>query len=220
MDTLKKIIFAVMLFISSTICSAQEISIRGGLNLSKFEFINGDGLYWLKNVKQNPGFNAGAMLDVPIKNTFSLETGILLSSKGVKISDNEVSEGEYLNRENLLYLDIPVLCKITVPVKKVKIFAMAGPYLGQALSGKSIQGVVVNSVHKEFDAEIQWGDRYHGFDYGAKTGIGLRYKKYQIGASYALGLQDLSITSELARKNRVLELYVSYALINLKSNKE
>ncbi|HKJ40949.1 MAG TPA: porin family protein [Sunxiuqinia sp.] len=220
MNVLKKIILAVMLSAGSLICSAQEINIQGGLNLSEFRYTNGDGVYWLKNVKLNPGFNAGAMLDVPIKNMFSLATGILLSSKGVKISDDETLEGEYLHRENLFYFDISVLCKITMPVKKVKIFAMAGPYWGQALSGKSKQGVIVNSVHKEFEAKIHWGDQYHRFDYGAKTGIGLRYKKYQIGASYEFGFKNLSAASELTRKNRVLELYISYALINLKSNKK
>ena len=218
MDIFQKIILAIVLCMSSTICSAQEISIRGGFSLSKFRYIYRDDISWMKDVKLNPGFNAGATLDVPIKKLFSLETGILISSKGVKISDNETSEGEYLHREDLLYLDIPVLCKITVPVKKMKVFALAGPYLGQALSGKSTQGVVINSVRSEWESNIPWGNLYGRFDYGAKTGIGLRYKKYQIGASYTFGFKNLSIDSELERKNRVLELYISYALINLKSN--
>ena len=220
MDTFKKIIFAVVLCMGSIICSAQEISIRGGLNLSEFRVkYEGEVLHG-GNAKLNPGFNAGATLDVPIKSLFSLETGILLNSKGNKISSgDELGANKELQRENLLYLDAPVLCKITVPIKKIRIFAMAGPYLGYALSGKQKAEVTINSVHNEWEANIPWGDRYDRFDYGAKTGIGLRYKKYQIGASYEFGFKEIYKASELARKNRVLELYVSYALINLKSDK-
>ena len=221
MDIFKKIILAVVLFISSIICSAQEISIRGGLNLSEFRVkYEGEVLHG-GNAKLNPGFNAGATLDVPIKNLFSLETGILLNSKGNEISSGDESgANKELHRLNLLYLDVPVLCKITVPIKKVRIFAMAGPYLGYALSGKEKVESTINSVHEELEAKIHWGDWYDRFDYGAKTGIGLRYKKYQIGASYGFGFKDLFAASELVRKNRVLELYASYALINLKSNKK
>lgn len=223
MNILKKIIFAALLLLGGkSICFAQEISIRGGFNLSQFRYTYGDKVVHEEGAKLNPGFNAGAILDLPLKDMFSIEAGLLLNSKGDKISGNEImGVNKYLQRENLLYLDIPILVKISVPVKKVKIFAMVGPYLGQALSGKRKGEGIINSVPSNWEHNIYWGEEYDRVDYGGKIGIGLRYNKYQIGASYEFGFKNLTIVRpSTANKNRVLELYVSYVLINLKSNKK
>jgi hypothetical protein len=222
LNIFKKIVFAAFLLVGCKFCFAQEIRLRGGFNLSQFRYKYGDEVIHVPGAKLNPGFNVGAMLDLPIKNMFSLETGILLNSKGNKISGSEISGvKDYLEHENLLYLDVPVLLKITVPAKKVDIFAMAGPYIGQALSGKHIGEGIINSIHSNWEYNIKWGDEYYRFDYGTKIGLGLQFDKYQIGTSYEFGFKNLSVVKPSTdRRNRVLELYVSYALINLKSTKK
>lgn len=222
MNIFKKIVFALLLIIGYKFCFAQEISLRGGFNLSQFRYKYGDEVIHEPGAKPKPGYNVGVMLDLPIKNMFSLETGVLLNSKGNKISGNEIMNVKnYLQRENLIYLDIPVLFKITMPIRKVKFFAMGGPYIGQALSGKRKGEGIMNSVPTNWEDDIKWGDEYDRLDYGTKIGLGLRYNKYQIGTSYEFGFKNLSIIKPSTdRRNRALELYISYALINIKSNKK
>lgn len=220
MNLLKKIVFTAFLLVGCKFCIAQEISLRGGFNLSQFRDEDSDVIYE-PGAKLKPGFNVGAMLDLPIKNMISLETGVLLNSKGNKIEGSELSSiMDYRGSVNLLYLDIPVLLKMTVPVKKVNVLAMAGPYFGQALFGKYKSEGMIGSVHRNWENNIKWGDEYYRFDYGAKIGLGFQFNKYQIGTSYEYGLKNISNIKPLTdRRNRVLELYVSYSIIKFNKKK-
>lgn len=229
MNLLKRIVFLLILFLSSCYGFSQEISIRGGFNLSHFR--DDDGKVVSKENSSNPGFHFGPILEIPIikrsTNMFSIETGILFSSKGNKWTYPGPFGGgitDYYKRENLFYLDLPVLLKMTTEVKKLKVFALAGPYMGEALYGKTKSSSIINDPPEkwEWKNSTRWGEQYSRFDYGIKLGLGLRYAKCQIGASYEFGLNDLQkVINEPAsiRKNRVIELYVAYTLINFKSNK-
>lgn len=223
MRILRIILFTTVLLLGINICFAQEISIRGGFNLSQYRQKVENLVVYKEGAKFNPGFNFGSILELPITNIFSLETGILFNSKGYK-SYEEFNEVIFRRRENLYYLDIPVLCKVTVPIKKVKVFAMAGPYLGEALYGKFKEEITENAVTDKLKNNVRWGDKpyeYDRFDYGLKFGAGLRYFKWQFGASYDLGLKNIRNAGQLLEKrNRVIEFYISYALINLKSHKK
>ncbi len=227
MSICKIILFITAIFLGIHICSAQEISVRGGFNLSqyriKYDNIDGPG----EGAKLNPGFNVGPMLELPILDIFSLETGIFFTSKGEKtIVEDNVATHKII--ENLYYLDLPVLFKITFPVKNVGIFAMAGPYIGEALYGKYKSEFTYNSETNKYGRKIFWGGneqyKYDRFDYGLKFGVGLRYLKWQFGALYEVGYKDFSNQkqppSPVLRNNRVIEIYLSYALLNLKSHKK
>jgi hypothetical protein len=227
MSKRKIIIIIPILFFTINQCFAQEISIRGGLNLSQFWWEYDDIVGSAPGAKQNPGFNIGPILELPVTKLFSFETGLLFTSKGHK-SSVELNGAIIEGRRNLFYLEVPVLCKITVPIKRVGIFATAGPYIGEALYGKQKEEITENSVSvNKWEGNIKWGDEpheYDRFDYGLKFGAGLQYYKWQIGACYELGLKNFSNMnqppSEVSIKNRVWELYISYALTNLKSNKK
>ena len=222
MRILKIILFTTVLFLGFNICFAQEISIRGGFNLSQYSQKAKDFDLYKEGTKLNPGFNFGSIIELPITNIFSLETGILFTSKGYKYYEvfNEVI---FRRRENLYYLDIPVLCKVTVPVKKVGMFAMAGPYIGEALFGIHKEETTENSVTDKREETILWGDKhyeYDRFDYGLIFGAGLRYVKWQVGASYKLGLKNIRNSGPLEIRNRIIELYISYSIFNFNSNKK
>jgi hypothetical protein len=226
MSICKIILFITATFLGIHICTSQEIRIRGGLNLSQFWWEYENVVGTPEGSMQNPGFNIGPVLDVPISKIFSIETGILYTSKGYR-SSVESGGALFERRENLYYLDVPVLFKITLPVKKVGIFAMAGPYIGEALYGKDKYVSTFNSVTDKWEGKVHWGeepDEYDRFDYGLKFGTGLRYNMWQMGACYELGLKNISNMNRepylVLKNNRVLEFYLSYTLINLKSNKK
>ena len=219
--------FAAILLLGSSICFAQEISIRGGFNLSQFWLEYDDVVGSAPGARQNPGFNIGPILDLPVTKLFSFETGLLFTSKGHK-SSVELNGAIIEGRRNLFYLEVPVLCKITVPLKRVGIFAMAGPYFGEALYGKHKEEITENSVLvNKWEGNIKWGDEsyeYDRFDYGLKLGAGLRYDNWQMGACYELGLKNFSNMNQppspVSINNRVLEFYILYTLTDLKSNKK
>ncbi len=227
MSICKIILFITAIFLGIHICSAQEISIRGGFNLSQYRIMYDDLDGPGEGAKLNTGFNVGPMLELPILDIFSLETGILFTSKGHK-GIVDVNGATVKEIENLYYLDLPVLFKITFPVKNVGIFAMAGPYIGEAMYGKYKNEVTYNSETDKFGRNIFWGGNkqyeYDRFDYGLKFGAGLRYLKLQFGALYEVGYKDFSNQkqppSPVLRNNRVIEIYLSYALLNLKSHKK
>ena len=220
----KIIVFFIMYFLSNNICFAQEISIRGGFNLSQFWMEYEDVIGIPEGMIQNPGFNIGPVLDLTISKIFSVETGILYTTKGYK-SSVESGGALFEGRKNLYYLDVPVLFKITVPVKKIGIFAMAGPYIGEALYGKEKLVTTYNSVTDKWEGNILWGDEpdeYDRFDYGLKFGTGVRYAKWQMGACYELGLKNFSNLHRAPYlstiKNRVMEFYISYAILKNTKN--
>jgi len=219
---LKKIVFAALLLVGSNICSAQEISIRGGFNLSQFQFKIGDIVSHRDGTKLKPGFNVGPIIDIPLQNILSIETGILFTSKGNKISGNPLQGvNNYLFQKNTFYLDFPILLKTTVPIKKIKIIAMAGGYAGCALYGNAIAEGEENSELIHLENKIHWGSKpneYDRFDYGLKFGAGIKVRKYQIGAFYELGLKNFS-NSGFEMRNRVFEFYLAYTLKELKKVK-
>jgi len=224
MKQYKIIVFLIVFIIITKICFAQEISIRGGLNHSQYQNIVYGDVINAVGIKFNPGFVAGPVFELPVTNVFSFESGILLTSKGEK-SSYDFPGSTVLNREKLYYAEIPVLCKVYVPVNKIKIFVLAGPYFAEALHGKRKNVIIENSVEEILaQHDIFWGDgfaEYDRFDSGLKFGIGLRYQKWQMGANYCLGLKNFRNTGDMVEtRNRTVEFNLSYALIKLKSNKK
>lgn len=223
MNLFKKIILITILLSTSSYCLAQEISIRGGFNLSQINYKAGDIVVHKDGTKLNPGFNIGPIIELPLKNIFTVETGILFNSKGHKLSGDPLAGvKKYLFQTNMFYLDIPVLLKATIPIKKIKIFAAAGAYAGSALYGKRIAEGVNNSIFKRSTANIQWGnkeDEFDRFDYGLDFGVGLKIQKYQIGILYESGLKNFSNDEIFKMRNRTVELYCTYKLAQFKNKK-
>lgn len=217
MNEFKRIVFAMLLLFGSNICFAQEISIRGGFNLSKFNIKEGEKVTYYDGTTFNPGFNIGPILELPLINLISLETGIIFTSKGNKITITGANK--YLFKENMYYLDIPVLLKVSMPVRKTKTFIMAGGYAGSALFGNRYGEWVSNSVLKRERTNIQWGNElneYNRLDYGLNFGAGFKIQKFQIGALYKHGLNNVRNDDPWKTNNRTIEFYIAYQIKKFK----
>lgn len=202
MNLLKLITLAIIFLANCNLCYSQQISLRGGLNLSQFnEVIDGD-VVQKEGQKFNVGFNAGPVIDLYLKNMYSLETGILFSAKGNKLLDIN------LWKESMYYLELPVMLKASKPINKnTNVFAMAGGYLGNALYG----------IRKGNDWKVDIGlgskdNEYDRLDYGLKFGAGIKIQRVQLGACYELGLKDFDNTDDIKDRTRVLEFYMAYQL--------
>lgn len=121
-------------------------------NMTKFE-----------DTKALPGFQLGVGIDYGFSENWSLQSGLMISSKGYK-----VKEGEYKETTRPIYLDIPILAAYKFNISdNTKFVINAGPYLAFGLGGK-------NKVDGVDESEKVFGDNgWNRFDLGIQYGIGL-----------------------------------------------
>ncbi|MDP3432896.1 MAG: porin family protein [Bacteroidota bacterium] len=215
MSILKNLIFIALLFAGSYNCFAQEISIRGGFNLSQMaEKV--DGLIVSDDPKLNPGFNFGPVIDFPVYKLFSFETGLLYSTKGLfrkGIYGN--GESTYSWRLNVAYLEAPVTFKASLPIRNFELFGTAGGYIASGLFGSLLERVDISNntgIWHKIDWEGE-GISMKQFDYGLNFGIGAKFKYVDIGICYQIGAANLAkFDKEGSLYNRNIEIYLTYNL--------
>ncbi len=208
MRNLLRLCFVAIIILSTVInSSAQTFGIKGGLNLSNQLFkTNGekDDL----NTKMNPRFHLGVTLEYPMNNLFSLESGILLSTKGSKInstfSDEMGVEESYKVKFNLYYIDIPFNAKATIELNGFDVYGTVGPYLGIGIRGKG---------KSELTSTIKFGkdENLKRLEFGLAFGGGMEINRFLFGLGYNLGLTNIS-NNEYSQKikNRVIQISAGY----------
>lgn len=228
---MKKIVFTslILSYIASNVL-AQDISLRGGFNLSNM-LIKSDFGSQSDDYKARPGFHFGGIVNFPLSNNFSIETGILFTTKGYRqnlefptpsdsdqlIIDDEFQEStittEFKIRMNLSYIDLPLAGKMVYDLKDVKIYGLVGPYLGYGVSGQlSGEEIENGEIVNEETQDIEWGtsNGFKRFDYGLYMGAGIEINNFQIGINYSWGLANINNgpdnSSNQVHRNRALGL--------------
>lgn len=128
---------------------------RVGMNFSNMTKAEG--------TKALPGFNLGVGMDYGFSENWSLQSGLIISSKGYKIKD--------YSKARPIYLDIPILAAYKFNISdNTKFVINAGPYLAFGLGGKYKydEGEDVK-IFKDYDKKKGW----KRFDLGIQYGIGL-----------------------------------------------
>lgn len=124
--------------------------------------------------KALPGFNLGVGMDYGFSENWSLQSGLIISSKGHKVKD------DYKDRP--IYLDIPILAAYKFNISEnTKFVINAGPYLAFGLGGKC--KFDEGGDYKLFKGEDGDDAEYSRFDLGLQYGIGL-----EIGEHYLVNL--------------------------------
>lgn len=115
--------------------------------------------------KALPGFTLGVGMDYGFNENWSLQSGLMISSKGFKFK-----EGDWKDKYRSIYLDIPILAAYKFNISdNTKFVINAGPYLAIGLGGKN----------KETDEEdIKLFDK-DGYD----------WKRFDLGIQYDIGLE-------------------------------
>jgi opacity protein-like surface antigen len=219
MKYLVKLFVVIITFSMTTELFAQNFGIKGGLNFSNILLKDDDDTY-SNDFKMKPGFHVGATAEFPLTKMISFETGLLLSTKGYKTSEEETYMGEtykYEEKINLFYLDIPLTAKASFDLGGVKIYGVFGPYLGMGLSGKYKYEETYDGETDSEEEDIEWGsdednDDLKRLDFGLTLGAGVEIKSIQIGLTYDLGLANISTDNDNGYKgnNRVLGISVGY----------
>ncbi len=112
------------------------------------------------DTKALPGFNLGVGMDYGFSENWSLQSGLMISSKGYKVKDYA--------KVRPIYLDIPILAAYKFNISdNTKFVINAGPYLAIGLGGKyKFDGI-------DESEKIFGDDGWKRFDLGIQYGIGL-----------------------------------------------
>ncbi len=180
-----------------------KIGVKGGLNLSNFYVDEVDS----RNMK--PGLNLGLFAKIPVARGFSIQPEILYSSKGSRITYDNVIFGQGEYNYNLNYIELPLLAVINLG----RSFNLhAGGYAAYLTSANIKEKEAgINDEVARFNAE-----NFNRFDYGLVGGLGVDVDNFTIGARYNYGLNDIgrsgNLTSTALRNARhsVISLYVGF----------
>ena len=135
---------------------------RVGMNFSN---MTKDG-----EAKALPGFNLGVGMDYGFSENWSLQSGLMISSKGWKYKE----EGEKMTFRPI-YLDIPILAAYKFNISdNTKFVINAGPYLAFGLGGKAKYGDVDYKLFKSDEGD------WKRFDLGIQYGIGLELSEHYL----------------------------------------
>ena len=215
MKTLK-LIFSILIISSYYSTSfAQVFGLRGGLNLANVSEKDNDGSYNEYN-KNNIGFHIGGTVDFPISDVFSIETGLIFTTKGVKYELSEfilLGNMDIKAKTTLYYIDIPITPKFTFDLGGSELFVLAGPYIGIGLFGKAKAEVTFMGETESDSEDVEWGSEgLNRLDYGLTLGAGLQFTAISLGLYYNYGLANISSDSDNGWRsnNRVLNISLGY----------
>ena len=200
----------------------QTISAKAGINSSslKAEPIPED--WGLEIKKPVIGPHAGVFLEIPVKENFSLQAGLIFSHKGESqeliIRDTTIQKRLY-HKSSLYYLELPVTGKYSVRLNKNNsIYALAGLYFGYGIIGniEYSYDLYGKEYAGHYDAwEKHGSDVFKRTDAGATAGIGFQMGSIGLEYNYYMGLKDVSNNGSKATF-QVMKLSLTYRIGELK----
>ncbi len=236
---MKKIIrtFVIIGLITFSLQSQAQVKfgVKAGLNVNSTSqnFKDSD---WEFDTKMRLAYHIGATVDYGLTDILSVQTGLLLSSKGYSydleqdLDADETIEG--YDRYIFNYLEIPISVAYKIN-DNFQVFA--GPYLAVGISGKNKWDATYtwdgeensdngDSKLKPIFGEVGEGDlgddedAYSALDYGFNLGVGYQTGPILINLGYSLGLGNLTPGYEgsdgdpkdYKMSNNVISLSVSY----------
>lgn len=204
---MKKLILAIAagVFVTGTVAAQNvKFGIRGGLNLSKvssFSYRTNSGTSeQTVATEYKPGFHAGVYADIGINNLISIQPEIIYSQKGYK-NDYTLLGVRRTTTVSYNYLDIPFMAKIKTGTG---FNFLAGPAVS-FLMDRKVRDSGDGGSFESGDGVID-EDNFRKADIGGIVGAEYDFGKFNLGARYNFGLQQLdkNDASVKARNNNIL----------------
>ena len=127
----------------------------------------------LDDTKALPGFTMGVGMDYGFTENWSLQSGLMITSKGFKVKEM----GEKLTVRPI-YLDIPILAAYKFAISdNAKFVVNVGPYMAIGLGGKAKEHWDGGEDEKVFDDK---GMDCKRFDLGIQYGTGLELGEHYL----------------------------------------
>lgn len=178
-----------LLIITSTAAQRNKLfGIRAGGNFSRIAFQTKNGTS-LKGERDQIGFHAGIMADIPVLPKLYLQPSVLFSVKGTKLV-NEAYEyfwkADYTNADYIKIttnnIDIPISLVLKQPLGSGKLILGAGGFLSYALSG---------FWEENINYELDYGNLELIEDLSSKSAdtTAIYWKKKDYGANFVAGYE-------------------------------
>lgn len=174
--------------------------LKGGLNISNLyvDEVNDENARF--------GFNVGLYAQLFSSEFFAIQPELLYSTKGTKVSYDDIVRGEGDRKFNLNYIELPVLAVIKLGGAAELHF---GPYWGY-LVGVSDDYDGDTDDYQELDR-----DAFRNWDFGLAGGVGINFGATQIGARYSKGLRKIADSNYAESyvgdaKNSCAQLYIAF----------
>lgn len=234
---LKNILLFVVLLGSANISQSQiliSIILGDKLNSDGLEFgldggVNFSQISGMESQSLATNIHLGFYFDIRIKNHWWFNTGVLVkSSQGASgLSENDVftlypevnnfvdSVGEY--SQGLGYFNVPLMLKYKF---NNNLFMEAGPQLALLMNARLDYAYAYDNV--ELNTSIKNRDSFNRIDAGLVGGFGYKLGKgtgINIGAKYYYGLVDITKSSSLNNRNRVIYVKVDIPIGREKASK-
>jgi hypothetical protein len=176
---------------------ALTIGIIAGVN---FASLTGDNT---NNQSSLTGFHAGAVVDIPFADGFSVQPGLVYSAQGAEYEDSEEDGISYDGKFKLDYLNVPLIVKYEVADG----FTLeAGPQIGFNISAKDEYESPEDSGEEDIED-------FKSIDFAASVGLGYTMASgLNIGARYNIGLTELDDSDVEPEnwKNGVVQISIGY----------
>jgi hypothetical protein len=199
--TANGVIAAAVLLIMAPSPALAQMGVMGGLNLGT---VSVSGETEDQEFRLQPGFVGGVFFGVPFKETsnIGLRVEVLFTQKGVRIDAEGVTESVRIHE-----LEVPVL--LTFLPKRG-----TGTNI-RVLGGLTFAGILDNS--SSIDGTAVTAEHLHDTEVGLKGGLQFVRGTFFYGASYTLGLTNISADATVdslvdAVKTRTLSVVVGWNL--------
>lgn len=189
---MKKIILSGVLAIGSMLAvQAQSVKfgVKGGLNLSKLTSTDGS--------KVLAGFNAGALANFKLNESWAIQPEVQYSTQGTKSKNNIWGPLTSETTLKLDYINVPVLAQYHIEA----FYLEAGPQVGFLTAAKTKMGDITTD-RKDDMKSVDFGVNF-GFGYKLDMGLG-------IGARYNFGLTNVYESDKYNSKNSVAQIDLFY----------
>lgn len=213
------IIIIGALFFTGAIAQNPYFGVKGGFNLSHMTLRDDDGLQ-SKRFNVSPGFNVGFTMDYRIIPELTINTSVLVSTKGYSERREEEFQGvniTSLETLQLYYAELPIYVKYEFDLGAVDVFVGAGGFVSYGYWGKY-------RWRREGGGEVEWGkedvywgddpdvDDFKNLDYGVSLNGGVKFENYVLDFGYNYSLANITANTDNGQiaKNRVLYVSISY----------
>ncbi|WP_327984494.1 porin family protein [Bergeyella porcorum] len=194
---MKKLFLGAAIAVSS-LSFAQQFGIKGGMNVSS---LSKDAALSEQNSKI--GFYAGAFVNVPVAESFSVQPEVIYNNLGSKVKQtNALETFEYARHFD--YISVPVMFQYNATPE---FYLEAGPQASFLVSTRHKAKAGNTSISNEVNK-----DNYNTFDFGLGLGAGYYFtKNIGITARYVAGFTDIyKNNSGDAVKNNNFQVGLAY----------
>lgn len=199
MKTKIRFLLPFLALLLPAIASAQYLWLKGGVNSSNMTVKDNQQTYstdYLNRIGYHAGLTGGMRFGF-----IGFESGLLLSSKGYNFDQTYDNGDKIAGNTSLLYLDVPVLLKLSAGLGSMRVYAATGPVFAFGLSGTTTEETTLAGQDPVLvEEKIKWGNtadddiKSSGVDY--MVGAGIELSKLSLGVSYNWSLSNLAPTTD------------------------